>query len=148
MNKGLDLNIWPANKGSRPQVSLPDIRFLQQMGEEGLRKLISDQYELLSQSDVKHLFPPKGPALEEAKQRSSDFFVQICGGHPYYNENRGKPLLVKRHAPFKITNYGREVWLGCYQKLLPKLDIEAELIQDFWNYLNVFSIWMINSEED
>ena len=87
-------------------------------------------------------------ALEIAKLKSSDFFIQICGGHPYFNENQGKPMLSKRHAPFKITAKGRVVWLSLYQQLLPKLNISEELIISYWNYLNIFSVWMINSDDD
>lgn len=144
----MELNISPASLVMRPKVKLPNPGFLEHLKEEGVRKLISDQYDLLSKSEIKHLFPPTKEALEIAKRKSSDFFIQICGGHPYFNENQGKPMLTKRHAPFKITAYGREVWLKCYQQLLPKLDIPEELMLSFWNYLNLFSMWMINSGEE
>ena len=109
--------------------------------------MVSDHYDLLSKSEIKHLFPRIDEALDKAKQRSSDFFIQICGGHPYFNENRGKPLLAKRHAPFAITPAARIVWLKCYQQVLSKLDLPEEIIQSFWNYLNVFSVWMVNTKE-
>jgi hemoglobin len=109
---------------------------------------VSDHYDLLSQSEVKHLFPRIEEALDKAKQRSSDFFIQICGGHPYFNENRGKPVLAKRHAPFAINQRARVVWLQCYQQVLSKLDVPEEVIQSFWDYLNVFSMWMVNTNEE
>ena len=108
--------------------------------------MVSDHYDLLSQSEINNLFPRIDEALEKAKQRSADFFIQICGGHPYFNENRGKPLLVKRHAPFQITPEARKVWLKCYQQVLSDLNIQEEIIQSFWNYLNIFSFWMVNSK--
>ncbi len=109
--------------GQRPPVSLPSPQFLELLSEAGIRKMVSDHYDLLSQSDVKHLFPRIDEALEKAKQRSSDFFIQICGGHPYFNENRGKPMLAKRHSSFAITSEARLVWLNCYQQVLSKLDL-------------------------
>jgi hemoglobin len=72
----------------------------------------------------------------------------IHGGHPYFNENRGKPMLAKRHAPFHITPEARIVWLNCYQQVLLKLNIPEEMKQSFWNYLNVFSFWMVNTKGD
>ena len=134
--------------GQRPSVTLPSPEFLEKLTEEGIRKMVSDHYDLLSHSEVKHLFPRIDEALDKAKQRSSDFFIQICGGHPYYNENRGKPLLAKRHSPFTITPKDRIVWLKCYIGVLSKLDLPEELIQSFWNYLNVFSFWMVNTNEE
>ena len=134
--------------GQRPSVTIPSPEFLEKLAEEGIRKMVSDHYDLLSQSNIKHLFPRIDEALDKAKQRSSDFFIQICGGHPYFNENRGKPLLAKRHSPFAITPKDRVVWLKCYIQVLSKLDLPEELIQSFWDYLNVFSFWMVNTNEE
>ncbi|RLD71389.1 MAG: globin [Bacteroidetes bacterium] len=144
----MELNISPASIGMRPKVELPNSGFLEHLKEEGIRKLVSDHYDLLSKSEIKHLFPPSKSVLEIAKLKSSDFFIQICGGHPYFNENQGKPMLSRRHSPFKITAKGREVWLNCYQQILPDLEIPEEYILSFWNYLNIFSMWMINNPED
>ena len=144
----MDFSITQFEFGQRPGVTLPAPEFLERLTEQGMRKLVNDHYNLLSQSEVKHLFPRIDEALDKAKQRSSDFFIQICGGHPYFNENRGKPLMAKRHAPFAITPRARIVWLECYIQVLSKLDLPEELIQSFWNYLNVFSSWMVNTKEE
>lgn len=141
----MELDIIHWKEGERPPVQLPDPRFLETLGEEGMRKLISDQYNLLVKSNIKNLFPSDREELELAKKRAGDFFIQICGGPPYYKENRGLPMMTKRHEPFEITAKGRETWLGCYQEILPKLEQPKSLILSFWNYLNVFSLWMVNS---
>jgi len=143
----MDFSISQFEFGQRPAVTLPTADFLEKLTETGIRKMVSDHYDLLSKSEVKNLFPRIDEALDKAKQRSSDFFIQICGGHPYFNENRGKPILAKRHAPFSITPEARIVWLKCYQQVLSKLDLPKEVIQSFWNYLDVFSIWMVNTKE-
>lgn len=134
--------------GQRPEVTLPSPQFIQILKEEGIRKMVSDHYDLLSQSEVSHLFPRIEEALDKAKQRSSDFFIQICGGHPYYNENRGKPMLARRHMPFAITPQARIVWLQCYIQVLSKLQVPENILRSFWNYLNVFSFWMVNTPEN
>jgi len=143
----MDFSISHFEFGHRPAVTLPTADFLERLTESGIRKMVNDHYDLLSKSEVKNLFPRIDEALDKAKQRSSDFFIQICGGHPYFNENRGKPMLAKRHAPFSITPEARIVWLKCYQQVLLKLDLPEEIIQSFWNYLNVFSAWMVNTKE-
>jgi hemoglobin len=134
--------------GERPPVTIPSPEFLKTLSEEGMRKLVSDHYDLLSKSNVSHLFPKIDEALEKAKQRSSDFFIQICGGHPWYNRSRGKPMLAKRHAPFSITEEARVVWLQCYIEVLSKLSLPEELLNSFWNYLDAFSFWMVNTNEE
>ncbi|MFA5328617.1 MAG: hypothetical protein WC384_12570 [Prolixibacteraceae bacterium] len=143
----VDFSINQYEFGQRPAVSLPSPEFLKLLTEAGIRKLVSDHYDLLSKSEVKHLFPRIEEQLDKAKQRSSDFFIQICGGHPYFNENRGKPMLAGRHVPFAITPSARMVWLNCYHQVLSKLDLPDGIIQSFWNYLNVFSFWMVNTRE-
>ena len=144
----MDFSINQYEFGQRPAVTIPSPEFLEKLGENGIRQLISDHYDLLSQSEIKHLFPRIEEALDKAKQRSADFFIQICGGHPYFNENRGKPLLARRHAPFAITPEARIVWLKCYQQALSKIDLPDDVMQSFWNYLNVFSFWMVNTKEE
>lgn len=143
----MDFSISHFEFGQRPPVTIPTPEFLEKLTEAGIRKMVSDHYDLLSQSEVKDLFPRIEEALDKAKQRSSDFFIQICGGHPYFNENRGKPLLARRHATFAITPQARIVWLNCYQQVLSKLELPDDVKQSFWNYLNVFSTWMVNTKE-
>ncbi len=141
----LKINEYPF--GERPPVTLPDRDFLKQLGEEGIRKMVSRQYDLMRTSDIKHLFPPSDEAFEKAKLHSSDFIIQICGGPDYFNQNRGKPMMTKRHQEFKITSDGRRVWLECYRVALLETGLPEQLIRSFWSYINVFSNWMVNTEE-
>jgi hemoglobin len=134
--------------GERPMVALPDSAFLEHLTEAGIRRLVSDHYDALIQSPIKDLFPLDPDKLAMAKQHSADFFIQICGGPDYFTENRGQPQMAKRHAPFKITPKARTIWLTCYQPLLANLDTPQEVTQSFWNYLNLFSVWMINTPDD
>ena len=140
----MELTISPFEFGQRPEVTLPNPEFYNLLKEEGIRNLVNEHYNLLRQSNVKNLFPEHDEEFELAKKRSADFFIQICGGPAYFNENRGKPLLIKRHQPFTITPEARIIWLQCYKSALSKLTIPEDIIMSFWNYLNYFSNWMVN----
>lgn len=131
--------------GERPDVTIPDREFYKVLGEDGIRKMVSDHYDLLRVSTINHLFPEDAEIFEIAKKNSADFMVQICGGTDYYNQNRGKPMLANRHAGSEITPEARMVWLNCYREVLYGLKIPEDLIKSFWNYLNVFSNWMVNT---
>ncbi|TLT08378.1 globin [Aliarcobacter thereius] len=144
----MQFNITKGVFEERPAVKTPNKRFLEVVGEEGMRNLISAHYDILVESEIKELFPPKGPALEMAKKHSADFFIQICGGPKYFNESRGSPMMFVRHQPFRITPEAREVWLKSYIPILEKIEIEEELMKSFWNYLDIFSIWMINTPSE
>ncbi len=131
--------------GNRPDVQLPSSQMYTILGEQGIRNLVHEHYDLLVKSSIKDLFPQDEAGLERAKKNSSDFFIQVCGGPMYFTKHRGKPMLYKRHLPHKITDEAREVWLKCYKIVLEKLDLPEDVLQSFWQYLNVFSIWMVNS---
>lgn len=145
----MELKITNGILGERPPVTKPHPGFLQEVGEERFRQLISDHYELLRNSEISFLFPGHDEALfAEAKKHAADFMIQICGGPAYFNQSRGEPRMVGRHAPFRIDPFARLKWLEAYAKLLPELEqegISPDYIQSFWNYLDIFSIWMINT---
>jgi len=144
----LDLNITPTVKGEQLPVQKPSPGILTVLKEDGIRKLVSDHYDLLMESEISHLFPDDPQQLAMAKKHAADFFIQVMGGPPYFNMNRGQPAMTRRHAQFTITTKGREVWLECYRQLLPKLKLPEHLIQSYWNYLNNFSSWMVNADEE
>lgn len=143
----MQFNITQAQVGTRPPVTKPNPKVLEFLGEEGMRKLVSDHYDLLRQSDIKGLFPPSDEGFALAKQHSADFFIQICGGPDYFNQNRGAPMMGARHQPFRITPSARKVWLESYAIVLSQLDMPEELKESYWNYLDIFSIWMMNTPE-
>ncbi|AXH14637.1 globin [Malaciobacter mytili] len=144
----MQFTITPAQVGTRPPVSLPTPQFLELLKEEGIRKLVSDHYDLLRQSNIKGLFPPTDEGFALAKEHSADFFIQICGGPKYFNEKRGAPMMAARHSPFKINQEARRIWLESYAMVLAPLQIPEEVKKSFWNYIDIFSIWMMNSMEN
>lgn len=145
----MNLEITQVMFGVRVPVTKPIPEFLLEIGEDGLRKLVSNHYDKLRVSEISHLFPMDDQDFEDAKKHSSDFFIQICGGPKYFNENRGAPQMVGRHAPFRITAEARQTWLELYKPLILELEkdgITTTSLQSFWNYLDVFSSWMINTK--
>lgn len=145
----MNLTITEGALGVRPPVTKPHPGFLFEVGEERMRKLVNDHYELIRTSDISFLFPIfDEDDFSAAKKHAADFLIQICGGPAYFNESRGEPRMVGRHAPFRIDAAARHRWLEFYAQLLPSLEAEGinpEYIQSFWDYLDIFSIWMINT---
>jgi hemoglobin len=143
----MQYNITQAQIGTRPKVQTPDPRIYEYLGEAGMRKMVSDHYDIMAKSSIKGLFPPTPDLLEKAKTHSANFLIQICGGPRFYEVTRGAPMMAARHSPFKITQEARQVWLESYIEVLQKLDMCDELKQSYWNYLDIFSIWMMNTHE-
>lgn len=146
----MNFQITPVIFGTRPPVTKPNPAFLTAISEGGMRTLISKHYDKIRTSDIYDIFPQDAEAFEEAKIHSSDFFIQICGGFAHFNQNPGAPMMAKRHAPFKITQHSRVTWLKLYMPLLEELKTEGvdeALIMSFWNYLDIFSSWMMNTKD-
>jgi hemoglobin len=145
----MNLEMSQAQFGVRPPVQKPIPEFLIEVGEEGIRQLISKHYDAIKESDIAQLFPQDEAEFEQAKVNSADFFIQICGGPKYFNTNRGAPQMVGRHAPFRIDAKARQTWLELYKPLLEELKKEGVTetsLKSFWGYLDIFSIWMINTK--
>jgi len=146
----LDFSIQPHQDGLNPPVTKPNAAFLHDITEDGMRDLFTHFYMGLFNSPIKNLFPSTKDEMLIASGHSADFFIQICGGPKYFNQNRGAPQMRTRHAPFQITPEARLHWLVIFEEALQPIINEKktsqENIQSFWNYLNVFSLWMINSK--
>ena len=134
--------------GQRAELQRPTPEFYATIGEEGVRALVDRHYELLKESSIRDLFPVEDPEeFAAAKKHAADFFIQFLGGPPYFNQSRGAPRMVGRHAPFRITPSARRVWLETYAEALQDVDASPEAVSSFWNYLNTFSTWMVNTPE-
>ena len=147
----VDFSFHPYQEGVNPPVIKPNPEFLTDIGEQGMRDLFARFYALLYKSPIKDVFPLNEEEMQIAAQHSADFFIQICGGTPYFNQNRGAPQMRKRHAPFVITPNTRLHWLDTFEEALTPIIVEnqskAENIQSLWDYINIFSIWMINRKD-
>ena len=147
----LDFSIQAYQEGINPPVVKPNPAFLTDIGEEGMRALLDRFYMGLFESPIKDIFPKDEKVMKSAGQISADFFIQICGGTPYFNQNRGAPQMRKRHAPFPISPHARLHWLVTFKEALQPIIQEKQSsednIQSFWNYLNTSSQWMINSKD-
>jgi len=146
----MDLKISDGKIGVRPPVAKPHPGFLHEVGEERFKKLVYDHYEKIKTSDIAFLFPVfDDDDFEEAKKHAFDFLIEISGGPDYFTQSRGEHQMVGRHAPFRIDEEARKSWLALYKPLLEELEgegITPEYIESFWNYLDIFSMWLINTE--
>ncbi|WP_297432140.1 globin [Sulfurimonas sp.] len=134
----------------RPSVAKPHPGFFHEVGEERFRKLVFDHYESIKTSDISFLFPIfDDDDFAEAQKHAADFLIEISGGPDYFTQSRGEHQMVGRHAPFRIDEHSRKVWLELYIPLLEALEeegINPEYIESFWNYLDIFSMWVVNTK--
>lgn len=144
----MDLKITPYTYGERIEPFQPDNSLYEILGEEGIRNMISDLYDLLIVSEISDLFPADKEEFRLAKQHAADFLIQRFGGPDYYKQRRGNPVLVKRHKPFSISPQGRIVWLNCYREVLLKQKLPEKPMLEYWRFLDEFSTWMVNTHPE
>ncbi len=146
----MKLSITEGTIGVRPPVTKPHPGFLHEVGVERFEKLVYDHYELIEKSEIAFLFPVLDEEdFAEASRHAFTFLLEISGGEQLFTQERGEHQMVGRHAPFRIDEEGRKVWLSLYAGLLEALvdeGISEEYIQSFWDYLDIFSMWLVNTE--
>ena len=147
----MKLIITDGTIGVRPPVTKPHPGFFAEVGEARFKELVYKHYELIEVSDIAFLFPIHDEDdFNDAKRHAFSFLIEISGGPDYFTQERGKHQMVGRHAPFRIDEAGRRSWLALYIPLLEALvdeGITQKYIQSFWDYLDIFSMWLVNTEK-
>ncbi len=132
--------------GGPPRVAPPSTEVYAQMGQENIFRMLEDFYGELAHSSIRHMFPED---MAAAAQRSAAFFVGLLGGPPLYQQLYGPPMMRARHLPFAIDEAARQVWLGCFYRILENApehyNFPAEHLPGFRAFLDGFSGWMVNT---
>lgn len=143
----MDFKVTKTVFGEKPDFDYPKPIFLEELGEEGLKKLFSDFYDLVVESDIGNFFPQNHEELEKVKAHNVKFFIEACGGEKHYTNAVGHFDMLKAHEQFSITEKARREWLGCMEEVLKKTNISDEAKQSFWDFLETFSKHTVNVDE-
>lgn len=137
-----DVFVPPGGPGQLPSLSA---EIYASMGTEGVFGMLEAFYAELGRSEIRHIFSED---LVAASQRSAAFYVQLFGGPPLYNQKYGNPMMRARHLPFEINESARKVWRDCFYRILERADefgFPDGHLEDFRNWLDGFSRWMVNT---
>lgn len=127
-----------------PPVPFPSPRVLGTVGAARLRSLVRHHHKLLRDSEIGHLFAADDSAFGKLVGHIADYVVEACGGPAAFTEARGEACMRTRHFPFAIDERGREVWLEKLCHALIDNGFPLDIRQEYWNWLEPFSIRMIN----
>jgi hemoglobin len=121
-------------------------------GEEGMKSLMYDFYDIIYDSDIAHFFPQDEEEFHEIKVKNTKFFVQLCGGPKVYEKETGgtdlNEYMIRIHDDFSIYEKSRYEWLGCMEEALRKVKMDQSLKDNFWVYLENFSKLTVNTFSD
>jgi len=150
----MSMDITPVKKGEEVHFTNPSERFYKAIGgEDGMRKLMFNFYDKIYESEIAHFFPQDEDEFEKIKIKNTKFFIQICGGPKFYeDEAQGMELnefMIRVHDDFSITEKARVEWLGTIREALQEVKgVDEDILEDFWSYLNEFSKLTVNSFSD
>jgi hemoglobin len=131
-------------KPKQPQVPSLSPEIYAAMGEENWHNLLLEFYQRLKESAIAPMFPED---ITYPAQKAAWFFIQISGGPDNYSQNRGTPMMRKRHMAFGIKEEDRKVWLATFHGVLDeacqRFGFPEDHLPAFRKYLNQFSHWMV-----
>jgi len=148
------MDITKVIKGEDVRFKNPSAKFYEAVGgAEGMQKLMYNFYDKIYESEIAHFFPQDEEEFEQIKVKNTKFFIQICGGPKVYEEeSKGMELnefMIRIHDDFSINEKARVEWLGTMREALDEVkDVDAEVLEDFWDYLDQFSKLTVNSFSD
>ncbi|GAB3947450.1 globin [Corynebacterium tapiri] len=116
-------------------------------GEPTFRALVRGFYAQVPNDDILGPMYPKDD-MAGAEDRLYWFLSQYWGGPTTYAQERGNPMLRRRHMPFRIDAAGAERWLELMGRSLDQID--SETIDDasraaIWNHMQRVAYMMINT---
>lgn len=98
-------------------------------------RLVDCFYEGVVGDEVLWPLYPDQADLAGAKHRLTLFLAQYWGGPHTYLEERGHPMLRKRHFPFPIGELERDRWLLHMLAAIESLDPPAEIRDALAGYM-------------
>ncbi|WP_047982373.1 globin domain-containing protein [Ornithinibacillus contaminans] len=114
-------------------------------GHDTIERLVTHFYSRVgSHPALKPIFPDD---LTEVARKQRLFLTQFLGGPSLYNEERGHPMLRRRHLPFEITPSRRDAWLACMEAALEEAQIEEPYRTAIFDKLTMTANHMMNTPE-
>ena len=113
------------------------------IGEDGFRRLVAAFYRRVPADDLLGPMYPKQD-MAGAEERLRGFLIQRFGGPDHYSQRRGHPRLRMRHAPFKITQAGRDRWVELMEAALVEAELPAESHPPLRQFFHDSATFMIN----
>lgn len=114
-------------------------------GQPAVDRIVELLYKHIGVNET--LLPIFPNDLRESARKQRLFLTQFFGGPKLYTQQRGRPMLPYRHAPFEITPARRDAWLQCMQLALIDAGIEEPYFSDILGRLIIPAQNLVNTQE-
>lgn len=129
---------------SLPSIIKPPKELIQLLDIKTIETIVIHHHRLLQKSEIAYLYPVDEDIFMEGVKKVTYFIIQVLGGGEIYTTTYGEPHMCKTHRPFAIDANARIVWLKLYAQTLKELHFPKEYVESFWNWLESFSLRMVN----
>lgn len=114
-------------------------------GEAAVEKIVHVLYENVQKdANLFEIFPND---LTEVAWKQKLFLTHFLGGPSYYLQERGHPMLKRRHMEFVITPERREAWLASMDIALDEAEIIEPYRTHIFERLTSVAHYMVNTVE-
>lgn len=112
-------------------------------GYTSVDRIVEELYKRIGKHDK--LIPIFPEDLTESARKQRLFLIQFFGGPQLYLQDRGHPMLRKRHLAFEITPERKNAWLDCMEAALTEADIKEPYRTVIFKRLTMTAEHMINT---
>lgn len=113
-------------------------------GQDTVDQIAKNLYKYVATEPIlMEIFPPD---LSEAERKQRLFLTQLFGGPQLYLEDRGHPMLRRRHLEFEVTDERKVSWLKCMNKSLEETGVEEPYRTAIFDRLSKTAEHMVNTE--
>lgn len=124
-------------------MTIPTTLFEAIGGFDSVNKLVIALYDRVEKHpDLIPIFPED---FTETIRKQQLFLTQFLGGPPLYTEDRGHPMLRRRHLPFEITPTRRDAWLACMDEAMNEVDLQEPYRTAIFDRLTTTAQHMMNT---
>jgi len=114
-------------------------------GDPPFFELVERFYEGVEKApELRGLYPDD---LAPGKNHLAWFLIQRFGGPSYFNENRGAPMLRRRHAPFAIDFHVRDLWFEAMMAAVDSVSVFRPFRAVLEEYFDDAATFLINKLE-
>lgn len=114
-------------------------------GHEAIAKIVHHFYNRVGKHPL--LIPIFPEDLTETARKQTMFLTQFFGGPRLYEEERGHPMMRRRHLPFPITPSRRDAWLDCMKDALLEAEIDEPYRTVIFEKLTLTANHMMNTPD-
>ncbi|MCY3412859.1 MAG: globin [Candidatus Heimdallarchaeota archaeon] len=112
------------------------------LGDQTLRAITDTFYDKIDQDDLlRPMFPDD---LTLPRKHQYLFMKQVFGGPREYQEERGNPMMRRRHFPFEIGWEERNRWFDLMIESIKENVDHEEAIKTMTEYMNHMATKIIN----